>query len=155
MATIGTILTEDFPSSIIGQVGHRCSVPTVAGENYYAGALFYINTNGSGVPVPASDGSTDLSAKKVFQNYGPAILAAAGTETLVGQYDHIAELDNLNGTDLGLADVGKKVYAVSDHEVVNDATNGSGKNPPVGTLIGLSADLSKAFVHVTPHVPLA
>jgi hypothetical protein len=154
MAIIGTILTADFESDILGPVGHRMSAPLDVSQTIYAGALFYLAASGYARSVPASDGSTNLSTFKVFQNYGPAVGPGTGVETVVGQYDHIASLDNLSGTDLAIDDVGKKIYAVSDHEVVDDATNGSGSNPPVGTLIGLSSDRVKAYVHVTPHVPL-
>lgn len=154
MSVIGTILTADLESSILGPVGHRMSAPLDVGATIYAGALFYLGTSGYARSVPASDGATDLSAKKVFQNYGAQVGPGTGIETVVGQYDHIAELDNLSGTDLGIGDVGKTVYAVSDHEVVNDATNGGGSNPPVGMLVGLNSDSSKAYVHVTPHVKL-
>lgn len=157
MASVGTVLTAGLDNGgIIGPLGNRVSCFPKAGETIYAGGLFYINASGLGVKVPVSDGSTDLSAKRVLQNYGPDIVSAVGTETLVGMYGQIAILDNYTADsgatyDCSVNDVLQIAYATSDHEIVNQEANSSGKNPKVGMIVDLSSDLSKVYVHVLPQ----
>jgi hypothetical protein len=149
MANRGTAISADYASPIFSG-GVRFAVFTVkSGETIYSGALFKV-VSGEAVAIGVQDDSTDSSAVRVYQNAGQKVVGD-GALKVTGRYDCQVALDILAADPVAVTDItnAPTVYAASAFEVAATETNGSGKAPKIGKLVGIED--GKAIVHLLPH----
>lgn len=104
---------------------------------YFRGSFIMFDAAGLAIPVPANNGATDNSTKRVVgqnQTQPGTDGTAVATDQLSVRTDAVAECNQIAGQFVQ-ADAGALAYASSDNEITKVAA----LNPKVGIFLGFSA----------------